>query len=120
MTPTRKDGLLNFDGSVANANQQEHLAPTNPHGDESTVMGEYKTLRYANGPKKSTSCIHTHTHIYIYNIPRYTKRTENLQNCRASEKKRCFKTKTRFSKKKILPDISWFFALAPSYKLESI
>ena len=65
MTPTRKDGLLNFDGSVANANQQEHLAPTNPHGDESTVMGEYKTLRYANGPKKSTSCIHTHIYIYI-------------------------------------------------------
>jgi hypothetical protein len=44
-------GLLNFDGSIANANQQEHLG-SNPQGDESTVMGKYKTLRYASDPSK--------------------------------------------------------------------
>lgn len=63
-------GLLNFDGSIANANQQEHLG-SNPQGDESTVMGKYKTLRYASDPSKIEK-MHTYYictyYIYIYVI----------------------------------------------------
>ena len=46
--------------------------------------------------------------IYIYI---YTKRTGDLQNCRASEKSRGFTTKTRFLKRTCFFKSSWYFII---------